>query len=897
MRKGLLIVCSILAVMAFAGCSMPSFGSGNSLGDGGGIHGSDLPDDSKDPGENSSGGSGGEIGGEDKPTDSVKPDGSGGNAGGGAEDTGDPTIPPIPDDVPEIPADKIYVDVQYFTIHTQDGKPLRGGYFVDKKATLNEFFIQNYEEIMRDYNEGQGFEEGSYAYDKQFFEESFWQYGSRLMYGEDRFIDFYTANASADGAGIYFPLFFTPSGAGPNFVLHDGEYDSDPAYFPFPVSVRLRDVIDWAYNHGIFEMSYDQSLQAGVWQNYWSRESIGADDCPFDEIIFVRNEDVWDDPDIPKENRFTVYMPGIYDYQYYEDGTPEVGGVKDFSYEFVGYESGITIEEAKNYACDPNMEWVYYMNGERVNGDTLLMEESVVVCVCAEADQQMPEFTITIDVDGHGANSYSYRAPVTIWEVAQRYCKEKGLNYYDYVWDCEAVSFQPFQPIVCDRWISAVLYSEPVQPTESYVSVRRCDGGEETISTYAVPYGMQFDAFVREYLLPEYTYETAFECEYAFYVAGDGMNEFSYASLQGSYNLWMIKRSVLEQGYNVSVDLTTRDNVSATGSRPMYYPATLRALIWEVTGCEIWSLDMYNVTVNGSLIEYGGKDDFFYLTENKLYYTNLEIIVKPIFEIGVFVVVDEESSKSATLTYSEDVTPRRIAQDLGLSRDAFDYLWAIGWDSMSEDYVHPDDGLMLRVQSRGAYLFVKARKVLVGISLIRENGEEMNFDPMAGIPSGDGWDWSVTVQDAAANLLGDECKDYNWRVKDSNGEREVTLDDVLEFNMEGGASYDKKYTYYTLVGTPKRVQVEVVIQGDNGTQKKLIDQEIDGGTTIGNVLYELGYRNSNQGWSNCVKDGKEYSYWVEGYNGEPLSSSISGKTWGWMSGIPCSIRIVIWETN
>ena len=86
MRKFLLGLCSILAVMAFAGCSMPSFGSGGSLDWNGSSQGSDLPDDSKDSGGNSSGGSGGEIGGEDKPTDSVKPDGSGGNAGGDAED-------------------------------------------------------------------------------------------------------------------------------------------------------------------------------------------------------------------------------------------------------------------------------------------------------------------------------------------------------------------------------------------------------------------------------------------------------------------------------------------------------------------------------------------------------------------------------------------------------------------------------------------------------------------------------------------------------------------------------------------------------------------------------------------------------------------------------------------
>ena len=907
----LLAILTFFTSLAFAGCSMPSLGSGNSLGLGGSQE-SELPDDSKDSGNasNSTGGGfendssdngkpdggeiGGENGGEEKPDYPDKPSDPNDSSSNGSEIPDDPIEP---GDIPDIPEGKIYVDVTYFTIHTIDGIPLRGGYFVDENATLNDFFEQNMEEIMRDYNEGQGFEEGDCHYDVQFFKDSFWQYGPYLMYGEDSFKDFIGEASKVEGEGVYFPLMFTPSGAGPNITIYNGEYDSYPAQFPFPISVCLRDMIDWAYKYDFFEMSYDESIKVGVWQDYWSREPIAGDYCVANEIIFIRNDEGgWDDPDMPKEERFTVYMPGIYGYSEYEDGTPEVGGnYKNFAYEFVNYYTGVTIEEAKNLACDPNMSWVYYIGGERVDGSTVLTGDCTVVCVAEEADRTIPEFTVTIEVDGFKSKSYTYRGPVTMWEAAQKYCRETGLNYSDYIWDAEAAASPEFMPIVYSRTIHAVLYTEPTKPTESVVTLRRYDGVEETVQTYAVAYGMGFDEFVRQYLIPEYSYDTACDCEYGFYVAGDGNNEFTYAKLEGNYSLWMIKRSVLQQGYNVSVDLTHRDGPTSMENRTMNWPATLRNLIWEVTGWEIWSLDMYQVTINGATIEYGGKEDFFYLTEHKLYYTDMEIVVKPIFEIGVHVEVAGESSKSKTLTYYEDVTPTQVAKDLGLSRGVFDYLWAYGWDSMSQDYIHPEESLMMRFSNGGAYLIVTARKVMVGVSIIRANGEEMNFEPMIDHTSDSGWDWSVSVKNAAEYWLGSEYADYNWRVKDSNGEYVVSLEDVLEFNYsENGNSFDKKYTYYTLLGTPKKVMVEVYVE-ENYNQTEIIDKEYDGGQTIGSILYELGYRLSNKGTLYCTKGGVDYTFWVEGYDGQMLPYSISGMSWTWHTEIPCSIRIVIWK--
>lgn len=901
--KSLLLVFSILACAAFAGCSMPSFGSGNSLGIGGGSQGSELPDDSKDSGNgsNSTGGNGGnqgdsmggkpddekpdggEIGGdggEEKPDYPDKPSDPNDSSSGGDDSSENPNYPGGEwGDIPDIPEDQIYLDVSYYTIHTADGVPLRGGYLVDENATLNDFFDQYMDEIMRVYNEEQGFEEGNYHYDAQFFKNSFWQVSDRLIESDKVILDYIRAVDESVSGGIPVPIVFTPSGAGLNITIYDGEFDSNPAVFPFPISVCLRDTIDWAYQYGFFDMSYDESIKVGVWQDYWSRMPI-LDDTWTTELLFILGgegseggEGGWDDPDMPKEERFTVYMPGIYGYSEYEDGTLEVdGSYKNFSYEFVNYPSGVTIEEAKNLACDPYMSWVYYMGGERVDGSTVLTEDCTVVCVAEEADRAIPEFTVTIEVDGFKSKSYTYRGPVTMGEVVQKYCRETGIEYSDYIWDAEAVSFFEFTPIVYSRTIHAVLYTEPVKPTESIITLRRYDGVEETVRTYSVAYGMGFDEFVRQYLIPEYTYDTAFECEYAFYVGGDGNNEFTYATLEGNYSLWMIKRSVLQQGYNVSVDLTLREGGGSTEARMMYYPTNIRRLIWEVTGWELGGLDMYQVTINGTTIEYGGKEDFFYLTESKLYYTDMHIVVKPIFEIGVCVEVAGETSKSKTLTYYENVTPTQIAKDLGLSRGAFDYLWAYGWDSTSQDYIHPEEGLMMRFANGGACLIVTARKVVVGVSIIRANGEEMNFEPMIDSSSSSGWDWSVSVKTAAESWLGEEYADYNWRVKDSMGEREATLEDVLEFNYtENGASFDKKYTYYTLVGTPKKVMVEVWYTDENYNQTEIIDQEYDGGKTIGNILYEMGYRLSNKGAFYCTKDGVEYSFWVEGYDGNPLS--------------------------
>jgi len=541
---------------------------------------------------------------------------------------------------------------------------------------------------------------------------------------------------------------------------------------------------------------------------------------------------------------------------------------------------------------DSYMTWVCYVNGERVSEDTILNEDCVVICVAAEADRGFDPFTVTVSVEGQKASSYTYTAPVSMWDCATRYCKEQGLDYATYVWTNENQSTAAMSELtltVRDTTLYGSIYKEPEKPTEATVTIYRYDGEEETVQTYAVEYGCRFDTFVQENFWAEYNDSNSHEYEYAFFGGEMGGEMGGYQELKGALKVWMIKRSVLEQGYNVSVDLTTRDSISEKGEKRMYYPATLRQLVYEVTDWDIY-LDGYSLSVNGETITNSEKFDYIENCEEKLYYRDVTLVVKPIFEINVEVLTQDEQSKSKKLTYYGEVTPAQVALDLGLSRKADDYLWKTGWSSDSTEYLYSvGEPLMMRLQS-GGYLFVEARKIRVGISLITESGEEIWLDTNSTSDPHAGWEWSVDVKTAVGGFVSFD--DYIWKLKEESGYlREVTGDEVLSFvRKEYTGDYYGLLTVYTLVGSPKKVMVQVVLD-ENGTETKLLDVEYDATKSIASVLKDLGY----VWYTDCDnytvrKDGVDYSFWVDGYNGN-YGPVIAEQSWSVISALKCSIRI------
>jgi hypothetical protein len=473
-----------------------------------------------------------------------------------------------------------------------------------------------------------------------------------------------------------------------------------------------------------------------------------------------------------------------------------------------------------------------------------------------------------------------------------RYCKEQGVDYATYVWTNESqlAAISECTLTVRDTTLYGSIYKEPEKPTEATVTICRYDGEEETVQTYTVAYGCRFETFVQENFWAEYSDSNSHEYEYAFFGGEMG----GYQELTGSHNVWMIKRSVLEQGYNVSVDLTTRENISEKGEKPMYYPATLRQLVYEVTGWDIF-LDGYYVLVNGESVSSSDKFDYIANFEERLYYRDVAIVVKPIFEINVEVLTQDERSKSKTLTYYGEVTPSQVALDLGLSRKAEDYLWKTGWSSDSTEYLYSvGEPLIMRLQW-GEYLFVEARKVLVNLSIIIPTGEEMQFNTTSDMANNVGWEWSVSVQKAASFALGEVVgafDDYRWSVKDEDGfVRSVTGDYLLNaVNKPYTGDATALYTVYTLIAVPKQVQVRVISYDTNGNEVVLNEGEYESGTTIGTLLSSLGFQKGDDNYT-FVKEGKTYWMMVDLFSG--YDSNFSGGSFSWQTNIDRSIRITL----
>jgi hypothetical protein len=215
----------------------------------------------------------------------------------------------------------------------------------------------------------------------------------------------------------------------------------------------------------------------------------------------------------------------------------------------------------------------------------------------------------------------------------------------------------------------------------------------------------------------------------------------------------------------------------------------------------------------------------------------------------------DESAKSKTLTYYEMPTLAKIAQDLALSRSVDSYLWLRSTDS--QDYIQGD---MPFGHGYSEYtVYIKARKVYVDLYFVTADGMDFYLETsMDTFNENYGWEWSVNARNAVTELLGGDTPiasfdAFTWTAKGMNGEFAVTDTTVLEYaivqgEMPGEWGYGK--TVYSLTGTRKVAEVDIVEQDANGNERHrgCAGYVLSSTITVGRILQSYGYTKDNYAW-------------------------------------------------
>ncbi len=752
-----------------------------------------------------------------------------------------------PNDEVVVPAGKLLVNVQVFTVMGLDGGNLIVPCLVDETAKFEDLFNEYVDDIISALN-ATGESWTSEASQETAMRNAFWQCGSQLLESGDALKPF-SNNGKMN-------VIITPSGAGGNVSLYIDSMDGMPNTIPFPIGVALDEFINWAHSKDIFPMTYEQSLTQGYWKNEWN-ETVGKEweTGIYSNILFV-----YGSPEQGTQEPFTGYVRVVYGYSQSEEGVYYTDGyLKELQYTVDATVTEISLSEALMYAggVDYSFTYVYYIDGEQVWDTRVLEEDCVVVCVVDTEVKEFNPFTITVSVDGKTPATYTYTNPVTRMDAVLKYCKANGLDYSDYTWLGEeaSISADVLIPVVHSVTVNGSIYAPPVAPVTSNVTITKYDGANETKKTYTTAYGKNFDDFVKESVYPEYDKDNIANNEYAFYLFGDSLNEFSCAILEGTYDVLMIKRSALTSGYTVDCDLLTAEGITEQVTRTMNIPATLRHLIWELTD---WELDPtgYQFTINGKVIEgIDGGDKVFNAYEYDLYYKNVTLKVRPIFKVNAVVETKDESAKSKTITYYEMPTLAKIAQDLALSRSVDSYLWLRSSDS--QDYIQGD---MPFGHGYSEYtVYIKARKVYVDLYFVTADGMDFYLETsMDAMNENYGWEWSVSARNAVTELLGGGTPiatfdEFTWTAKGMDGEFAVTDTTVLEYTIVQGempSEWGYGRTVYSLMGTRKAAEVDIVEQDGNGneTHRGKAGYALSSTITVGRILQNYGYTKDNYAW-------------------------------------------------
>lgn len=783
-----------------------------------------------------------------------------------------------PEQKPTIPDGQTLVHVYFYTMTvTEDEvtRPLTYQTLIAETATLENFFTECMDEMQ---TVGSGTEYASF-FTEASLRAGFWQIGGYLAYGEDILSQIPLRESDTQGKEL--TMYYTPSGAGANISFYVDTKDSMPSIIPFPWDVYLSEFVDWMYEteYGFFDMSYADSVKAGVWTHAETGETLSEKYLLqfSDGILFTHNASEEEIP--PSNSEFTVYMPAIYEYYYSETG--EVRGVasKTGAWTVLPPQTSITVGEAFRNAYGEQEEYTFhfYQNGVQVTEDTSLNKTCAVVAVEQNADVALTEFSVTVWVEGKSSQTYVYTRPVTVTDVAFTYCTANGLRWEDYEWtEYESVSAGMPEVIYASMNVYGYIYEEPPIPTSVTVNVTKYDGVEERKTSYTAAYGSDFDAFVKAQLLPAYDAENLQNNEYAFFRLGEsGLNEYTCAKLTETTDVLMIKRSVMQAGYSVSVDMQTFGAYAPeTREERMYRPETLRTLIWEITGNELSAYDSYFITVNGENI--ASDDKVWEAFDIRLYYQDIEVVVRPIYKINAVVKAQDEQAKSKTLTYTQTVYPSMIYQDLGLSREMAEYVWKYGtYQEYAEANYHArlEEHFMFSEPTETT-VYIGARTVFADLYFTTSDGQEFRFETSGnGLPDFKGWEWSVTAGEVFKYFAGEDASvvgtfdEYTWTLKTPDGEQTATAQTLLEFVIPAEYDYydeDNNYrTVYSLTGMSKNVQVSVSVTDANYQTEEKGTKSYAAGTTLGDILTAYGYTQAEIMWWNVspLNGGNTDGFW------------------------------------
>lgn len=635
------------------------------------------------------------------------------------------------------------------------------------------------------------------------------------------------------------------------------------ACVPFPWEVCIEDFVNWMHSTGAFEMPYAEAITKGYFVEAGYTERLDSTYTTGSSLLcFVYNCDGDGGMEEVLPTEFTVYMPSVEGYDYSEMGELNGAWGKDNHCEVT---TGTTIRDAYNfcYGDNPDYAFHYYMDGMQVSEDTVLTKECAVVCVDVTQDVELPEFTLTVYIEGQEKISYNYTRPVTMRDAIAKYCAQNKLKMSDYTWtekESQMVSFDINTAWVRDIEIYGYIYVEPEKPTSRTINVLKYDGVTETTSNYEIGLDMKAGEFIRIYLSSDFDNDNIYENEYMFFLYPDSPNSHFFPLYGGdvffeyAYKMLMIKTDVLTAGYTVTLDFMNRGHMASELYEQTYsMPMTIHQLVQEMSGYYIDWMN-YEITVNGKVLDYGDSEKIFAEYEINPQYKNISIKVRPIYRVNVDVRAAGEEEKSKSLTFYGGVTMPAIVEALGLNYTYRAYAWKLGWGS---EYYWEESGLLYeKLGESELNIVIEARKVYANFTFVNQYGDEMIFGSEYDFNNAFSWDWSINAKTAYETYVDteedlDKFDDFTWIAKGPNGEFEVTADTILNYIVPDMYDYydtaSNYRTLYSLIGTRKTVAVSIFEQGNDGETEKGT-KTYPTTVTIADILAEYGYTNDGNTW-------------------------------------------------
>ena len=610
----------------------------------------------------------------------------------------------------------------------------------NKGVRLAALIEDNFSELERLYvtgNTGAG-EIGDY--DVEFFQSGFWQYNGDLIFNEE------TIEESGN-------LTFTASGVGFTVLFYKQEY-GEPMYFPLP-PLSLDEFVEWMFRNDFFDMNFESSLRAGVWEIDGCETSDG-ETMIGNEVRFkpyVSGEG-GDDDDVLDE--FTVY--GIQLYSATDpDGASKVG--------MSTYATPVTVEQIYNEhfaSAEEYYTFTLYQNGEPVSRDKVLTSDSCIIGVTHEVTKSW-NFSVQVSC-GEQMKTYSYTAPVSVLDVAKTFSEEFSLGSYQlYNWyenEQVAFSYDYYQLFVENATLTCFAIDAPPIEPSSYKFTYYIDNGNGAVksSVELDSREIQLKTFAEEYMGLTISEELS-ENEYAFFEGYSAMNELDANTYVSSeYSIWAIKRDLLAGSYTVTYTfIPTWSYQFETRTQEIYFPCTLENLLYELSDVPTNSYipDAYLYEIDGEEIDLG-KGDW-----GKLYYYDITLKISPVYYAYVQVGVYDESHKSCEYVSYKPIVLSELWEELGLSKTPTAYSWKV-----NEQYYYDNalnEPVFLDVGRMGHTILISARTVHLAVTYLDEYGYEMTLG-YRGMPEETGWAFSVSAQSAWNETVSGmiEFDDYNW---------------------------------------------------------------------------------------------------------------------------------------